>query len=50
MATYVGESRDSFEPKTLGTQLEERGFTPHKGTGGVRQWLGLCPINPPVPF
>jgi len=42
--------RFPMKQKTLGAQLEERGFTAHKGTGGIRQWRGLRPITPPAPF
>jgi putative DNA primase/helicase len=42
--------RFPMKQKTLGTQLEERGFTSHRGTGGSRQWRGLRPITLPTPF
>ena len=42
--------RFPMKQKTLGTQLEERGFTSHKGTGGIREWRGLRPIASPAPF
>jgi putative DNA primase/helicase len=35
--------RFPLKARTLGQQLDDRGFKPHKGTGGARFWRGLRP-------
>lgn len=44
-AAYVRWCEDNGEhpwtKRTFGLRLQDRGFTPHKGTGGTRAWKGL---------
>lgn len=35
------EGEHSLNKRAFGEQLEERGFTPRRGTGGVRGWQGI---------
>ena len=46
--TWSDENGDSaMSQKSLGTRLSERGFTSHRGTGGLRWWAGLGLVTHP---